>query len=274
MPLDVQWGIAGKVPVAALADAQSQLPEPLPTDGSKIVSGNDGMSVLLVYEDSAASGEQLASRLSRAHRTPIYLLDFHEYGLGICEYRGTRGKWRDEQHPAVFLQAYGITPPVHERWEPSPIIEISVIEGATLEQARSVRPEAEELFAVSSRGVLVRGGTGFVAYDLMRALECREYTISYDPDNKRFLCVISTPLESGWLQKERFSLGEWPTLDREVIDIILTATASDEDEDGDDEEDDDPGPPDDIIVDSILGETTIDGILRVLDIPRSLLFPD
>ena len=58
-------------------------------------------------------------------------------------------------------------------------------------------------------------------------------------------------------------------MSREVIDIFLSATASDEDED-----EDDAGPPDDIVVDSILGETTIDGILRVLDIPRHMLFPD
>ena len=267
VPLKVQWGIAGKVPVAALADAQRQLPEPLPTDGSKIVSGNDGMSVLLVYEGSVDTGEPLASRLARAHRTPIYLLDFHKYG-GIQEYKGKRSKWR-EAYSAGFLEEYGITPPVQERWEPSPIVSVSLFEGITLEQANYMLPDHGDLLTANSRGVLVKGGSGSGTYDLKMALKCREYALSYDPEDKRFLCVISTPLESGWLQKERFTLGEWPTLSREVIDIFLSATASDEDED-----EDDAGPPDDIVVDSILGETTIDGILRVLDIPRHMLFPD
>ena len=108
-----------------------ELPEPLPTDGSKIMSGNDGMSVLLVYEGSADTGEQLARRLSRAHRKPIYLLDFHEYSSGIHEYNGTRSKWRDEQYPGEFLAAYGISPPEHKRWEPSPIIRTPAKLGCT-----------------------------------------------------------------------------------------------------------------------------------------------
>jgi hypothetical protein len=267
--VDIQWGIAGKVSVDVLADAQSQLSEPsepLATDLFKIMSGNDGMSVLLVYDDEGVTSEQLPRKLSRKYRTPIYILDFNEHSPGIHEYNGTRDRWRDEQHPAEFLAAYGITPPEHKHWVPSPIIEISVVEGATVEQARSVRPDAEEeMFTANSRGVIVQGGLGFAACDLAEALKCREYTISYDPEDQRFLCVISTPLESGWLQNERFSLGEWSTLSREVIDLFMSAFESDED---------DAGPPDDIIVDSILGETTIDGILRVLDIPRHMLFPD
>ncbi|HWO22243.1 MAG TPA: hypothetical protein VNO30_25970 [Kofleriaceae bacterium] len=237
--VDTHWAIAGEVPVDALTAARGQLPEFLQAGSSEILSGNDGMSVLLVYDGPACDGEYLASTLSEEHRTPVYFLDFHEYAPRIRKFDGTGGQWQDG-HPAAFLRAHGITAPGYEEVEQSSVVAIGVVEGATMGQARKAFPELEDLFAANSRGVLVTDISGLVTDNLARALRRRGYVVFYDRAGQRFLCTISEP---GWRYTEGFSLGGWPTANCKVID-------------------------------SILGETTIDGILRVLDIPRRLLLPD
>ncbi|HWO22242.1 MAG TPA: hypothetical protein VNO30_25965 [Kofleriaceae bacterium] len=239
LPIETRWAILGKVPVDALNAARDRIPEFFRADGATIMSGRDGMSALLVFGGPAREGVSLASALSEEHRTPVFLLDFYEYIPGIWRFDGARREWQ-EGHPAMFLKSHGITPLGYESLEQSLVITIGVIEDATLEQARHVLPEARQLFTANARGVLVRDVSGMITGNLAAALNRRDYMVFYDQRDQSFLCTISEP---GWSLMEGFSLGGWPTANCKIVD-------------------------------SILGESTIEGILRVLDIPRHLLFPN
>jgi hypothetical protein len=235
--VDTNWAIAGMVPADALIAARGQLPAFLQAD-SRIVTGNGGMLVLLVFDGPTCDGEYLASTLSEEHRTPVYFLDFDEYAPRVKRFEGARVEL-EEGHPGEFLRRYGITPPGYEPMERSRVVSVGVVEGATLDQACKAMLEIHELFTANKRGVLVRDVSGLITTNLAKALRRREYTVYYDQADKRFLCTTSEP---SCAHMDGFSLGGWPTASCRVVP-------------------------------SILGETTIDGILRALDIPRHMVFP-
>jgi hypothetical protein len=86
--------------------------------------------------------------------------------------------------------------------------------------------------------VLVEDASGITTLKLSRKLKRRSFTLFYDRSDGSFSCIV-------WISdqhEECFSVG------RESVNYKP--------------------------IDSILGETTLDGILRVLDIPRHMLFPD
>jgi hypothetical protein len=233
-PGDTQWAIAAKVPAAALEQARRELSEFLQTDGSRIVTGNDGMSALLVFGGSLGEGEDLAGELSRSHRTPVYLLDFDDHGFSIQRFDGTRTRW-EKGNPVEFLETYGITPPGFEPIKTTVVI-VGVVEGTTLDRACKALPKAKHLFTSNSRGVLVKDVSGLVTLYLSRALKRSSYTLSYDRANGNFFCSI---WESDQKPEMCFANGE--------------------------------SHADCVMIDSILGETTLEGILRALDIPPEVL---
>jgi hypothetical protein len=51
-PNDTQWALAAKVPTAVLDAARSELSDFLQGEGSRVIRGNKGMSVLLVFGGS------------------------------------------------------------------------------------------------------------------------------------------------------------------------------------------------------------------------------
>jgi hypothetical protein len=243
-PGDTVWAIAAKVPTSALEAARRQLIDydlPYP-EGSKVESGKNGMSALLVFGGGASQGEEIASKLSRKYRTPAYLLDFDdelefEEGMGIRQFEGKRYTWVNG-HPAAFLDSHGIDAPGYEPLPESPVISVGIVEGATLKEASEALPGAKELFVPHSRGVLVKRPAGVATEQLSESLNRRSFTIFYNRRDKSFSCYIWKPDA----KEACFAVGQ-PTHDYEVAD-------------------------------SVLGETTLEGILRVLDIPRELLFPD
>jgi hypothetical protein len=238
-PNDTQWALAAKVPMAVLEAARGELSDFLQGEGARVVSGNKGMSVLLVFGGSVGEGDDLAEELTRKHKTSVFLLEFGDWA-SIKQFDGARVK-RRKGHPAEFLASYGVIAPGYEPGPlpVPPITVIGVIEAATLEQAHKALPKKKERFAACSRGVLVNDVSD-ETLKLSRKLKRRSYTLFYDRDDGTFTCMIWSPDQPMLL--ESFSVGTQDANSKPI--------------------------------DSILGETTLDGILRVLDIPRHMLFPD
>jgi hypothetical protein len=242
-PGDTKWAVAAKVPPAVLEAARRRLSDLPLADGSKVVVGEQGMAVLLAFGGPASDGEDLAVRLSRKHRTPVYVLDFDDEidldeACAIMQFEGTKLTWV-KGYPAEFLESYGIIAPGYEPLPESPVTSIGVVDDATLDEARKAMPELQNMFTANARGVLVKAHSGTVTIQLARALHRRAYVVFYDREDKSFLCSVCHPDQMG---TECFALG------------MGTGSSP--------------------VLDSILGETTMDGILRVLDIPRDALISD
>lgn len=235
---DTQWALAAKVPAAVLEAAREELSDFLQGEGSRVVCGDKGMSVLLVFGGSIGEGDDLAEELTRAHKTSVFLLEFGDWA-GIKQFDGARVK-RKKGHPAKFLESYGVIAPGYEsEFLPAPpITVIGVVEDVTLEQARRALPRKKELFAANARGVLVND-VADETLKLSQKLKRRSFTLLYNREEGTFGCLIWRSDQD----EECFSLDPSSWVNYKHID-------------------------------SILGETTLDGILRVLDIPRHMLFPD
>jgi hypothetical protein len=232
-PGDTQWAIAGKIAAPVLERIGRRLPTWLHGEGQRVVTGKDGFAALLVFGGPSDYGDDLAAELAK--RDPIYLLDFDDEAPLIKQYTGTRTRHLPG-YPPDFLEERGIIAPGYEPSPPSPVITIGVVEGITPEEARRACPKADAQFAANSRGVLVTGDAACgVADDLTRWRKLRSFTIFFNPEDQDFSCVISEP--DG--QASCFAIGR-PS-------------------------------PNYVQLDSILGETTVGGILRVLGIPRELL---
>lgn len=234
---DTQWAIAGKVPVSALEAARHEISDWIPLEGSKVVVGKDEFAALLFFGGAAENGETLSMELSRDTKTPIFLLDFDDNYPSIREYDGAREKWK-RGLPSYFLSSRGIIAPGYGPRPPSPVKSIGVVEGATLAEACRALPKYKERFGTNSRGVLVKSPAGILTLDLARKLERRSFTLFYNQEDRTFSC------------------------DTRELDDSEACFSPDK-----------PNPNYEPI-DSILGETTLDGVLRVLDIPRHLLFPE
>jgi hypothetical protein len=234
-PEDTQWAIAGKVPASTLAKIGRRLPEWLHGDGHRVATGKDGFAALLVFGGPADLGERPATELAQ-RGGPVYLLDFDDEAYSIKELTGSKVK-RLRGYPNELLEKHGIIAPGWEPSPPSPVIVAGVVEGITAEEARRLCPGSEAKFAEHPRGVLVTGYAATAAADkLTNQCKVRSFTVFFDPRDRDFACAVTEPDKgNAW-----FTTGE-------------------------------PNPGH-VQLDSILGETTMDGILRVLGIPRSL-FP-
>lgn len=233
---DTQWAIAGNVEAAVLEKLVRQLPKELQGDGSKVVTGKDGFAALLVFGDLPS--ETLAKRLL-ATVTPVYLLDFDDDAPVILKLdrRKTRiTETRVDEHPADFLEERGIMAPGYVL-TPTPVREVAIIEGVSVGEVRRALPSEVDDVELRDhpRGVLVNDAIigGMVADELGR----RGFLLFRDPEAKDgwFCCVVHEP-------------GKEPASYSPVRPDLNS-------------------PP----LDSILGETTLEGIVRVLEIPRELL---
>jgi hypothetical protein len=234
-PGDTQWAIAGKVPAPSLEKIGRRLPEWLHGDGHRVVTGNDGFAALLVFGGPADLGERPADELARRHG-PVYLLDFDDEAYSIKELTGSKVK-RLRGYPNELLEKHGIIAPGWEPSPPSPVIVAGVVEGITAEEARRTCPGFEAEFADHPRGVLVTGyAADAVADKLTNRCKVRSFTVFFNPEDRDFACAVTEPDKGN----------AWFT----------TGTPN----------------PGHVQIDSVLGETTMDGVLRVLGIPREL-FP-
>ncbi len=234
-PGDTQWAIAGKVPASSLAKIGRRLPDWLHGDGHRVVTGKDGFAALLVFGGPADLGERPATELAK-RGGPIYLLDFDDEAYSTKELKGSKVK-RLRGYPNELLEKHGIIAPGWEPSPPSPMVTAGVVEGITVEEARRACPDVDSQFAEHQRGVLVFDEpAGSVAIGLSIRRKVRSYAVFFNREDGDFFCIVRNPDGSDGC----FAIGE-PS----------------------------PNYPQ---LDSILGETTMDGVLRVLGIPREL-FP-
>jgi len=121
----------------------------------------------------------------------------------------------------------------------SPVVAVGVVDNVTLAQACRAMPCVKARLTSNGRGVLVDDALGVTTVTLGMKLQRCAFTLFYDRADRSFMCTVWRP---GQAADECFAVGR-PAVNYRPID-------------------------------SILGETTLDGILRVLDIPRRALFPD
>jgi hypothetical protein len=232
---DTQWAIAGKAATIALEELARQLPRDLQGDGSRIVEGKGRFAALLVFGD--VPDETLAKQLLMSV-SPVYLLDFDDDAPVTLKFDRMKTRvteTRLDEHPADFLSERGIVAPGYA-FTPSPVRDVSLVEGVSLAQAkRAIPPGFEAELREHPRGVLVINAP--VGGILLRKLGQRGYLLYRDPENKDgwFYCIVYEP-------------GQEPASYSSVRP--------------------DPNHPP---LNDILGETTLEGILRVLAIPGELL---
>ncbi|HWO21269.1 MAG TPA: hypothetical protein VNO30_21015 [Kofleriaceae bacterium] len=121
---------------------------------------------------------------------------------------------------------------------PPPMRSVGVVRGITVDQACIAFPKYRLLFSESPRGVLVDNPAALATFELARKLGCYSFTLFYNLEDGTFFCVTRGP---GKLDA-CFTTGKaMPTYQP---------------------------------ISSILGETTMEGVMRVLSIPRRLLLPE
>ena len=231
---DTQWAIAGNVETAVLEKLVRQLPKELQGDGSRVVTGNDGFAALLVFGDLPS--ETLAKRLL-ATVTPVYLLDFDDDApvtLKLDRRKPRVTETRVDEHPADFLEEHGIMAPGYVL-TPTPVREVGLIEGVTVGEAKRALPsEADDVeLRDHPRGVLI--DDAIIGGTLAEVLGKRAYLIFYNPEDGHFLCMVQEADHSVSSYSPQKPSPNCPPLD------------------------------------NVLGETTTEGILRVLEIPGELL---
>jgi hypothetical protein len=232
-PNDTRWAIAAKVPIETLEGVRAKLPKLLRGKGSKVVVGDDGFTALLVFGENADEGESAATQLSRDARVAVYLLDFDSDAPFIKELAKGRER-RKRGHPADFLDGRGIVAPGYAH-EPSPLVSVGLVEDLTPKQAHKTLPEVlASAFRAHRRGTLVVGCTGLEIMTLAMRAKRRGFLVDVDRRDGWFACDI---VEVTGVKQ--FA----PT--RPSVNLAQ--------------------------IDSVLGETTLEGILRVLEIPRDLL---
>jgi hypothetical protein len=234
-PENTQWAIAATVNTTTLEQLTRQLPKELQSDGSKIVTGKDGFAAMLVFGD--LPDETLARQLLAAV-TPVYLLDFDDEAPSIVKLDRKKTsviETRVDAYPADFLEERGIVAPGYA-FTPSPIAAVGLVEGITPAEAKRAIPGAEVKFREHPRGVLILDDeSGLVPYVLSKSLGQRAYMVLHNPEDNWFCCDLYEP-------------GQKPASFSPVRRDPSSAP-----------------------LDNILGETTLDGILRVLAISRELL---
>lgn len=230
---DTRWALAGHFSTAVLSELARQLPSALQGDGSRVVSGNAGFAALLVFGD--VPSERLA-HLLLATKAPVYLLDFDDDApktIKLERQKTNVTETRIDGHPAEFLEEHGIEAPGFASAVPA--MSVGVIENVTVEEVQRAFPTGFEVeLRQHPRGVLALAGTpaGLAAEKLKR----RAYCVYRNPQNGWFTCLL---YDGG---------------------AVRGAFSSEPDDD-----DEDPR------LDNILGETTLEGIVRTLEIPGELL---
>jgi hypothetical protein len=233
-PDDTQWAIAAQVPASVLADSAGRLPSWLHGAGSRVVEGTDGWRVLLAFGGSAADGQRRAEELARSRRVPVFLLDFDDDAPGIRVF-GDACKVDEDEHPSDWLEERGVVAPGYDV-PPSPVSAVGLVEGVTPAEALAVEPNAAATYVAHPRGTLVTDDeNGLMTLRIAKALDRRAYDLMWHREEQRFWCDVYEPGQ----RARRFAPGR--------------------------------SSPNHSAVDDILGETTLDGILRVLEIPRELL---
>jgi hypothetical protein len=230
---DTQWAVAAAVPTKALDDLRRHLFRELREAGLRTVVEEKGFAALLVFGGSSDQSESLAQEISDKYATAAYALDFDDEAPSVRKFEKQRIRYLREE-PWEFLEQRGIIAPGFEPLEDVPTIAVGVIDDVTVEEARHELLKVSDFPVVAnSRGVVI-DAFGRAAMRVGRALKRRTFSLHYEP--------------GGDLSCTRYEPGK-PTA------IFGAASAHY------------------VSIDSIEGETTFEGIVRVLDIPASMLVP-
>jgi hypothetical protein len=239
-PKDTQWAIAGKVATTALEKLARQLPKELQGHGSKVVISQNGFAALLVFGDLPS--ERLAKQLL-ATVTPVYLLDFDDDApvtLKLDRRKGRVTETNLDKHPADLLEEQGIVAPGYETLV-STVLMVGLVEATPAEAKHALEADGTTLdprieLRAHPRGVLIVGDEfGICPATVAVKLKRRAYVIFRDPEDGWYKCDVDEPGQ----ESASFS----------------------------------PIRPDPnaVPLDHVLGETTLEGILCVLEIPGELL---
>ena len=239
-PEDTQWAIAGRAAATALEELARQLPKELQGRGSRVVIGQDGFAALLVFGD--LPNERLAKQLL-ATITPVYLLDFDDDApvtLKLDRKKGRVTETNLNKHPAELLEEQGIVAPGYETLK-STVLMVGLVEATPAEAKHALEADGTTLdprieFRAHPRGVLIVGDEFGVCPTMVAVkLKRRAYIIFRDPEDGWFKCDVDEPgQESASFSPIRPDPNAAP-------------------------------------LDNVLGETTLEGVLRVLEIPSELL---
>ena len=232
-PNDTRWAIAGETTTALLDQLARTLPKELQGEGSKVVAGKDGFAALLVF--GGLPSESLAKQLLTTV-APVYLLDFDDdapVSLKIDRKKGRVAETTLDKHPADLLEERGIVAPGYA-FTPTPVRDVALIENVSLDEARrAIAAGFEAELREHPRGVLVLNGP--VGGMIARKVGRRGYSLYHNPEDGWFSCFVDEP-------------GKEPS--------AFSPMTPD---------------PNALPLDNILGETTLESILRVLAIPNELL---
>jgi len=231
---DTKWAIASQVVAAELERLARQLPTDLQGDGSRVVVSKEGFAALLVFGD--VPNEKLAKQLLRT-TTPVYLLDFDDDApvtLKLDRRKTRVTETRVDEHPADFLEKHGIMAPGYAL-TPTPVREVGIIEGVSVGEAKRALPsEADDVeLRDHPRGILI--DDAMIAGMLAEKLGKRAYLMFHNPEDGHFLCMVQEADHSVSSYSPQKPSPNCPPLD------------------------------------NVLGETTTEGILRILEIPGELL---
>ncbi len=237
-PFDTRWAIAAKVAVPKLEKLADEAI--IRAIRWRILEGKDGFAAIVAGDGPADDYDTFCADFAVKWKMPVYLLDFYDEGESIREFAAkATPKWIKRQHPAAFLRERGITAPGHEPRPRSPVRIALVVEGETPEATKKASPDKSLAFEPHPRGTIVSGDVRVTGQTLLeKRIRGPIYRVLCNPATGRFSCYV-------YQRGQKTRLFD-PFGDR-----------------------DDPQFYD--YVDSILGETTLDGLLRVLAIPKEYL---
>lgn len=231
-----RWGVAGELDAAMLERAANTYDEGGRAPW-KVVPGQKGFAGLFFGGDEA--DEQFAAGLSQAAGKKVYLLDFDDEGSSVTELDGKK-ETRKRGHPVAFLKTRGIIAPGFEPRPASPVRSAVVVERASPVDLRGVVENPTLVVEPHARGALVVGNSLGAEADWAERLDGPIYAAHHDTSDGTFWVKV---YERG-RETKLFRIGEMANLSLYHL------------------------------VDDVLGEKTPEGILRVLEVPRHLLYPD
>jgi hypothetical protein len=233
MSKDTRWAVAAAVPAQALDDLRRHLFRDLREAGSRTVVGEKGFAALLVFGGSSDQSESLAQEISDKYATAAYALDFNDEAPSVRKFEKQRIRYLREE-PWEFLEQRGIIAPGFEPLEDVPTIGVGVVDDVTVEEVRRVLLKMSDFPVVAnSRGVVI-DALGSAAARVGTILNRRAFGLLYEPGG-----VLSCTMHEPGKPDAVFGVAN----------------------------------PNFVSIDSIEGETTFEGIVRVLDIPASMLVP-
>jgi hypothetical protein len=130
------WGLLVKAPLERVREILA------PFGDDFVFRTNDGWTAAFNMEPGDDRDEDAAARLLAHGHVPIYRFDFSKHGFSTSCWDGER--WNEDRDPGVVLGTVGLKAPYWDEAQraidaaPLEVREASVLEGASVEQARAL----------------------------------------------------------------------------------------------------------------------------------------